>query len=148
MINPINPAIEIGWRGTLYLCDLTLGQLALVEGEIELPIVYPPAGHPAPAMLWQKPEAYQRGVLLYALLQPNVPGIRLSECMTAVVGDQRDYFLVKLQKATERLKPQLHALWGIQEEAPADPLAESSGGHNSGPSPESTSDSPTPTSGS
>ena len=65
MINPINPAIEIGWKGTLYPCDLTLGQLALVEGEVGVAIVYP-----APSMLWQKPEAYQRGVLLYALLQP------------------------------------------------------------------------------
>lgn len=128
MINPINPAIEIGWRGTLYQCDLTLGQLALVEGEVGVAIVYP-----APAMLWQKPEAYQRGVLLYALLQPHgIKGLTLADCMAAIVGEQREYFLIKLQRATERLLPQLQALWGAKEEAPKDPLAGSSGGPNSG----------------
>lgn len=137
MLNPINPPIEVGWRGKLYPCDLTLGQLALVEGEAGIAIVYP-----APAMLWQKPEAYQRGVLLYAMLKPHdIPTATLPECMGAVVGDQREYFLIKLQKATDRLKPQLQALWGVTEEAPADPLAESSGGPSSGPALESTSDS-------
>jgi hypothetical protein len=134
MINPINPPIEIGWRGQLYYSDLTLGQLALVEGEVGVAIVYP-----AESMLWQKPEAYQRGVLLYAMLQPhNIKGLTLADCMAAIVGDQREYFLAKLQKATDRLKPQLQALWGVKEEAPADPLAESSGGPNSGQLPEST----------
>ena len=143
MINPINPAIEIGWNGTLYPCDLTLGQLALVEGEVGVSIVYP-----APVMLWQKPEAYQRGVLLYALLHPHsIPGLTLAACMGAVVGEQRDYFLVKMQKATDRLLPQLKALWGVKEEAPASPLADSSGGLNSGQTPESTSDSVNVTSG-
>lgn len=141
MTNPINPPIEIGWRGTLYLCDLTLGQLALVEGEVGVAIVYP-----APVMLWQKPEAYQRGVLLYALLQPH--GIAtLAECMGAVVGEQREYFLVKLQKATDRLTPQLKALWGVKEEAPADPLPVPSGGPSSGPTLESTSGSQSESSG-
>lgn len=143
MINPINPPIEIGWRGTLYSCDLTLGQLAMVEGEVGVSIVYP-----APVMLWQKPEAFQRGVLLYALLQPHgIQGVTLSECMGAVVGEQRDYFLVKLQKATDRLLPQLKALWGVKEEAPAVPLHELSGGQNSGQTPASTSDSESATSG-
>lgn len=136
MINPINPAIEIGWKGTLYPCDLTLGQLALVEGEVGVAIVYP-----AESMLWQKPEAYQRGVLLYALLQPhNVKGLTLAECMSAVVGEQREYFLVKLQKATDRLLPQLRLIWGVTEEAPSDPLARSSGGPSSGQTLEFTSE--------
>lgn len=136
MLNPINPPIEVGWRGKLYPCDLTLGQLALVEGEAGIAIVYP-----APAMLWQKPEAYQRGVLLYALLKPHdIATATLGECMAAVVGEQREYFLVKLQKATDRLLPQLQQIWGVKEEAPADPLAESSGGPNSGPPLESTSE--------
>jgi hypothetical protein len=143
MINPLNPAIEIGWQGTLYHCDLTLGQLALVEGDVGVSIVYP-----APVMLWQKPEAYQRGVLLYALLQPhNIPGLTLAACMGAVVGEQRDYFLVKLQKATDRLLPQLKALWGVKEEEPASPLAVPSGGQSSGQTLESTSDSVNETSG-
>jgi hypothetical protein len=143
MRNPINPAIEIGWSGTLYPCDLTLGQLALVEGEVGVSIVYP-----APVMLWQKPEAYQRGVLLYALLHPHgIPGLTLAACMGAVVGEQRDYYLVKLQKATDRLTPQLKVLWGVKEEEPASPLAEASGGLNSGQTPESTSDLANVTSG-
>ncbi len=142
MVNPINPAIEIGWRGTLYSCDLTLGQLALVEGDVGVAIVYP-----APVMLWQKPEAYQRGVLLFALLQPHVKGLTLADCMAAIVGDQREYFLVKLQKATDRLLPQLRAIWGVTEEAPADPLAESSGGPSSGQTPESTLESQSQSSG-
>jgi hypothetical protein len=142
MINSINPPIEVGWRGTLYPCDLPLGQLALVEGEVGVAIVYP-----APAMLWQKPEAYQRGVLLYALLQPHVKGLTLADCMAAIVGEQREYFLVKLQKATDRLLPQLRAIWGVTEEAPADPLAVNSGGPNSGQTPESTSESQSQNSG-
>ncbi|CAB4166656.1 hypothetical protein UFOVP836_47 [uncultured Caudovirales phage] len=143
MINPINPPIEVGWRGKLYPCDLTLGQLALVEGEAGIAIVYP-----APSMLWQKPEAYQRGVLLYAMLKPHeLPTATLAECMAAVVGDQREYFLVKLQKATDRLLPQLQQIWGVKEEAPSSPLAESSGGQNSGLPLVSTSDSMNETSG-
>lgn len=140
MINPLNPPIEVGWRGKLYPCDLTLGQLALVEGEVGIPIVYNLDENAV--MLWQKPEAFQRGVLLYALLQPHgIKGVTLAECMAAVVGEQREYFLVKLQKATDRLKPQLHELWGIKatEEAPAAPLDEKPGGPNSGPPLESTS---------
>jgi hypothetical protein len=143
MTNPINAPIEIGWRGQLYYCDLSLGQLALVEGEVGVAIVYP-----APTMLWQKPEAYQRGVLLYALLQPHqIKGVTLAECMAAVVGEQREYFLTKLQKATDRLKPQLESLWGVPEEAPKAPLDVNSGGQNSGPVAVSTSDSPNPSSG-
>lgn len=135
MVNPINPPIEIGWNGKLYQCDITLGQLALVEGEIGIAILYP-----AERMIWQKPEAYQRGVLLYAMLQPHVDGLRLIDCMGAVVGEKRDYFLTKLTKATDRLMPQLKALWGVKEEVQQqDPLAESSGGPTSGPTPESTS---------
>ena len=145
MINPINPPIEIGWNEALYSCDLTLGQLALVEGEVGVSIVYPDDKAP---MLWQKPEAFQRGVLLYAILKPHeIKGVTLAACMSAVVGERRDYFLVKLQKATDRLKPQLHALWGIKEEAPASPLAVPSGGPNSGPTLESTSGSPSESSG-
>jgi len=137
MINPINPPIEVGWLGKLYPCDLTLGQLALVEGEAGIAIVYPAA-----SMLWQKPEAYQRGVLLYAMLKPHeLPTATLPACMAAVVGEQRDYFLVKLQKATDRLLPQLQSIWGGPEEAPASPLDVSSGGQNSGLPLVSTSDS-------
>ena len=143
MLNPINPPIEVGWRGKLYPCDLTLGQLALVEGEVGIAIVYP-----AQAMLWQKPEAYQRGVLLYAMLKPHdLPTATLTECMAAVVGEQREYFLIKLQKATDRLKPQLQQLWGVTEEAPKPPLDEKPGGPNSGPPLESTSESASETSG-
>lgn len=133
MTNPINEPIQIVLGNTSYSCDLTLGQLALVEGELDIAIVYPAA-----KMLWQKPEAYQRGVLLYAMLKPH--GIDLADCMNIVVGERREYFLIKLQKATDRLKPQLQQLWGVKEEAPADPLAESSGGPNSGPPLESTSE--------
>jgi len=145
MTNPINPPIEIGWRGQLYYCDLSLGQLALVEGEVGVAIVYP-----AEVMLWQKPEAYQRGVLLFAMLQSHsIKGLTLADCMGAVVGDQREYFLAKLQKATDRLKPQLQTLWGITEEAPKDksPLEGTPGGQNSGPVQESISESPNPSSG-
>ena len=143
MINPINPAIEIGWNDVLYPCDLPIGQLALVEGEVGVDIVFP-----APIMLWQKPEAFQRGVLLYAMLKPhNIKGVTLAACMDAVVGEKRDYFLAKIQKATDRLLPQLKALWGVKEEAPASPLAVPSGGPNSGPTLESTSDSPNENSG-
>jgi hypothetical protein len=143
MTNPINPPIEIGWRGKLYYCDLSLGQLALVEGEVGIAIVYP-----APTMLWQKPEAYQRGVLLFAMLQPySIQGLTLADCMGAVVGEQREYFLVKLQKATDRLKPQLENLWGIEKEAPSAPLEETPGGQNSGPALVSTSESENPSSG-
>lgn len=137
MINPINPPIEVGWNNKQYLCDLSLGQLALVEGEAGIAIVYP-----APEMLWQKPEAYQRGVLLYAMLKPHaIPTATLAECMEAVVGEQRDYYLIKLQRAMERLQPKLRAILGLKEEAPADPLGESNGGQNSGLAPVSTSES-------
>lgn len=132
MTNPINPIIEVGYSGKLYPCDITLGQLAMVEGEVGVNIVYPTG-----TMLWQKPEAYQRGVILYAMLQPH--GITLKECMEAVVGEKRDYFATKIKRATERLQPVLHELWGISPEVQQSrPLDEASGGSNSGPGQEST----------
>ena len=140
MINPINDAIQIVWGAKSFMCDISLGQLARVEGELDIAIVYPAA-----KMLWQKPEAYQRGVLLYAMLKPH--GISLDDCMEVVVGERREYFLVKLQKATDRLLPQLRAIWGVTEEAPADPLAESSGGPSSGQTLESTLESQSQSSG-
>ena len=132
MINPINQEIEVGYGGKLYPCDLTLGQLALIEGEVGCNIVYPTG-----QMLWQKPEAYQRGVILYALLQPH--GITLKQCMEAVVGEKREYYVTKVKRAIERLQPVLHELWGVQPEVQQNaPLDESSGGPKSGPEPEST----------
>lgn len=132
MINPINPLIEVGYGGKLYSCDITLGQLALVEGEVNVNIVYPTG-----EMLWQRPEAYQRGVVLYAMLQPY--GITLKQCMDAVVGEKREYFAAKVKRAIERLQPVLHELWGITPEVkPSAPLDDTSGGPISGPALEST----------
>jgi len=141
MTNPINPIIEVGYGGKLYPCDLTLGQLAFVEGEVGCNIVYPTGD-----MLWRKPEAYQRGVILYALLQPH--GITLRQCMDAVVGEKREYFATKVTRAVDRLQPILHDLWGIKPEVKDErPLDESNGGPNSGQAQESTWESPMPNSG-
>ena len=134
MTNPINPIIEVGYGGKLYPCDITLGQLALVEGEVGVNIVYPTG-----VMLWQKPEAYQRGVVLYAMLQPH--GITLKQCMEAVVGEKREYFAAKVKRAIERLQPVLHELWGITPEVQQSaPLEDASGGPIFGPALESTSE--------
>ena len=130
MTNPLNEALTIVWGPKSYQCDITLGQLALIEGELDVAIVYP-----APLMLWQKPEAYQRSVLLYALMKPH--GFTLAQCAEAIAGERRDYFLAKLTKVTERLMPQLKSAWGAKEDQQQAPLAESSGGLNSGPTPES-----------
>jgi len=141
MVNPINQSIEVGYGNKLYPCDLTLGQLALIEGEVGVNIVYPTG-----VMLWQKPEAYQRGVILYALLQPH--GITLRQCMEAVVGEKRDYFATKVTRAVERLQPVLHELWGLSPEVEQSrPLDVNSGGLNSGPAQESISESQTLSSG-
>lgn len=132
MTNPINEAIQVNWGPKQYLCDLTLGQLALVEGELDIAIVYPAA-----KMLWQKPEAYQRGVILYAMLKPH--GIELADCMEAATGSKREYFAKKITRGIERLQPVLHELWGIAPEVkPSAPLDGASGGPICGPALEST----------
>lgn len=141
MINPINQSIEVGYGGKLYPCDISLGQLALVEGEVGVNIVYP-----AGVMLWNKPEAYQRGVILYALLQPH--GISLLQCMAAVTGADREYFAKKVTRAIERLQPVLHELWGVSPKVEQSrPLDVTNGGPNSGQVPESILTSETPNSG-
>lgn len=143
MNNPINQFIVVPWGNRTYNCDLTLGRLALVEGEIGLGIVFPGA-----KMLWDKPEAYQRAVIVYALLKDTeAPGITLEACAEAIAGPKHERYATACVDAIKRIMPKLTPFYPSREAEEASPLAETSGGPDSGPERESTSESPSESSG-
>lgn len=143
MTNPINPFIVVPWGNRTYNCDLTLGQLAIVEGEIGLGIVFPGA-----RMLWDKPEAYQRAVITYALLRSTeATGVTLDMCAEAVTGPKHERYAEACVQAVKRIMPKLTTFYPSREAEETSPLAETSGGLESGPERESTSESPNESSG-
>lgn len=143
MNNPINQFIVVPWGNRTYNCDLTLGQLALVEGEIGLGIVFPGA-----KMLWDKPEAFQRSVLLYALLKgTEAQGVTLEMCAEAVTGPKHERYADACVEAIKRIMPKLTTFYPAREAEDASPLAETSGGPDSGQERESISESQNESSG-
>ena len=145
MLNPLNEPIVVSWDGRTYDCDLTLGALAMAEGELNVGIIYP---NSEATSLWHKPEAYRRTVFLYILLKSSdAPKVTMARCAEAVLGDKREVYFRKIERAVDRLMPQLKELWPQPEVKDESPLAESSGGPNSGETANSTSESANANSG-
>lgn len=135
MIDPVTPATPVSWRGKSYPCQLTLGALATASGVSGVP----PILEGGADSLFTKPEFFQRGVLLFALIRQIVPSATLAECMDAVTGDKADYYGTLLASSFRDIAPAINRLHGAKEE-PQGPLAESSSGDGSGPALVSTSE--------
>lgn len=127
MINPSNPPILVVFGGKTYNCDLTLGALVQVEGELNIGIVLADGNS-----LWTRPEFYKRAVLLYALLRSTpLRGVTLERCSAEVTGPNAERLLAAIQEAVKRVQPQIERLSGLEPQ-PADPTLAPSSGEDSG----------------
>lgn len=145
MTNPLNPPIVVPFGGKTYNCDLTLGSLPAVEGELGIGILCPDA-----ASLWTKPEFYQRTVILYCLMKSTkATGVTFDRCAAEVVGPNAERLAEAISEAVLKLKPEIMRINGIKplEAAEDRPLADESTGLSSGQSGNSCSDSPSESSG-
>lgn len=130
MNNPLNPPIVVPFGGKTYDCDLTLGSLPAVEGELGIGILCPDA-----ASLWTKPEFYQRTVILYCLMKSTkASGVTFDRCAAEVVGPNAERLADAIGVAVLRLKPEIMRINGIKplEAAEDRPLADPSSGQESG----------------
>jgi len=144
MINPVSPAVVIPWQGKTYSRDISNGSIAAVEAELGVSIMF---GWGEPHHLSAKPEFYQRAVWLYVLMH-GITGVTFSACCDAAVGDNALRIMEAINKAvSEQMTPKIRKLYGVSEAPDNNPLAESSDGPASGPPQESTSASPTASSG-
>lgn len=134
MIDPITPAALVPWRGKTYDLQLRNGGLAKASGELGIPILEGGEGS-----LFTKPEFYQRGVLLYAILRQKFDAVDLDECMDAVTGEKAEYYGQILAGQLRELIPAIRRLQGHTDE-PARPTIDASSGEDSGPALASTSE--------
>lgn len=141
MIDPITPGIEVYFRGKTWLMQLTLGALAGASGRLNIPIL-----EGGPEALWAKPEAYRKGVLLYALVSRRFTDATLDECLDAVTdADHAVHYDKAIEAALEAVKPTIERLAEAYDKernkAGARPLDGQSSGGDSGASESSISDS-------
>lgn len=136
MVDPVTPATLVPWRGKTYPLQLTLGALALASGVPGIPPILE-AWHEN--SVFTKPEMYQRGVLLFALVYQQFPDATLIECMEAVTGDKAKFYGDMLASALKDIAPAINRLNGAETPEDKTPLAESSSGESSGPALVSTS---------
>lgn len=135
MIDPVTPATLVLWRGKTYPLQLTTGALASASGQPGVPRIL----EGGPDSMFTKPEFFQRGVLLYALVHRKFPDATLDECIDAVVGEKSAYYGELLSKALSDIVPAIQKLHAAEAKN-TPPLEESSSGDECGPALESTSE--------
>lgn len=142
MLDPVTPGVDVPFRGKTYRLQLTNGACAMASGAPGVP----PIIEGGDESVFTKPEFFQRGVFLFALVYQKFPTATLAECMELVTGPKAEYYGKILAESIKELAPAIKRLHGGEVKG-TPPLAESSSGGDSGPALVSTSIARTKSSG-
>lgn len=143
--NSISKTFVVELAGKQHQLRFEHRDFAEAEGRLGIPLI-----GPASLAMWARgTSAYQTGLLLFVGLLHAMPGLTIDQARSFITFDNAAAIEETVTAAFQAALPRREEPGGPAEEAQPDasPLPESSTGSSSGPSPSTTSDSPSESSG-